>query len=331
MKGKAVEKKRYIFVALLKAFAALLIINSHYDQIYPIEELATGGAIGNAIFFAISGFCLYPVSETFIQWIPNRLAKLYIPTLIMTMVALLTYKKGELMLDTALSILIWPTFYWFVGAIIIFYILFYILKEVKSDKAFLVLGLILTLIYVLYYVILPDKTTWVIEAKGLNSLEGYFKLIYYFAAMMMGKWFRIHIDKEYKKSSLYLAGMVGAFISIYAVKLLIIKIPEMMPLQFLNQISVLIFVAYAFMFSLSIESYLRNMENTKFYGYIKYISNITLCLYLVQFVIIEYTYRMLFPINFVFASIAIFASASVLNFISNSIFIGLKNLIRKKQ
>lgn len=318
-------------MALLKAFAALLIINSHYDQIYPIEELATGGAIGNAIFFAISGFCLYPVSETFIQWIPNRLAKLYIPTLIMTMVALLTYKKGELMLDTALSILIWPTFYWFVGAIIIFYILFYILKEVKSDKAFLVLGLILTLIYVLYYVILPDKTTWVIEAKGLNSLEGYFKLIYYFAAMMMGKWFRIHIDKEYKKSSLYLAGMVGAFISIYAVKLLIIKIPEMMPLQFLNQISVLIFVAYAFMFSLSIESYLRNMENTKFYGYIKYISNITLCLYLVQFVIIEYTYRMLFPINFVFASIAIFASASVLNFISNSIFIGLKNLIRKKQ
>ena len=205
MKGKAVEKKRYIFVALLKAFAALLIINSHYDQIYPIEELATGGAIGNAIFFAISGFCLYPVSETFIQWIPNRLAKLYIPTLIMTMVALLTYKKGELMLDTALSILIWPTFYWFVGAIIIFYILFYILKEVKSDKAFLVLGLILTLIYVLYYVILPDKTTWVIEAKGLNSLEGYFKLIYYFAAMMMGKWFRIHIDKEYKKSSLLTA------------------------------------------------------------------------------------------------------------------------------
>ena len=36
-----VPKRRYIFVDYLKVIAALLIINSHYDQIYPVSALAT--------------------------------------------------------------------------------------------------------------------------------------------------------------------------------------------------------------------------------------------------------------------------------------------------
>lgn len=51
----------YIFIDYLKTVAVLLVINSHFDCLYPIPALATGGAMGNALFFIVSGFCLWPI------------------------------------------------------------------------------------------------------------------------------------------------------------------------------------------------------------------------------------------------------------------------------
>lgn len=46
-------------VDILKCIAAILITNSHMDMLYPkFSFLATGGAIGDALFFFCSGFTL---------------------------------------------------------------------------------------------------------------------------------------------------------------------------------------------------------------------------------------------------------------------------------
>ena len=46
-------------IDILKCLAAILITNSHMDMMYPkFSLMATGGAIGDALFFFCSGFTL---------------------------------------------------------------------------------------------------------------------------------------------------------------------------------------------------------------------------------------------------------------------------------
>lgn len=53
-------KERNIGIDILKFFAALLITNSHMELLYgKYSILATGGAIGDVLFFFCSGFTLF--------------------------------------------------------------------------------------------------------------------------------------------------------------------------------------------------------------------------------------------------------------------------------
>lgn len=318
------KKKIFCFVNLLKAFAAILIINSHYDTIYPISALATGGAIGNALFFAISGFCLYPITIKFKKWFFNKIIKIYIPTLLMSTIALFTYLKDEYSIGSMLFIIIWPTIFWFVGAIILFYALYYILRNVRTNRNFIFIGMGLMLIYFIYYIFLLDTSSWVIESKGLNSISGYFKLIYYFAAMMMGKWFRINCNNIHKNKLFGTTGMILSFMSIYAFKFFIANNTQYMYLQFLNQFSVILFVYFTFSLFAELEKNIKFYRNTRIYKTISFVSDLTLYLYLVQFFVISSVEKYMFPFNFIFATILIFLLAILLHYISEFVY---KNLI----
>ena len=53
-------KKRDIAVDFVKVIATLLVLNSHMGICYGSHSaLATGGGIGDALFFFISGFTLF--------------------------------------------------------------------------------------------------------------------------------------------------------------------------------------------------------------------------------------------------------------------------------
>lgn len=53
------SQKRFYFIDILKFFAIVLIINSHMEPAYGnYAYLASGGAIGLALFFFCSGFTL---------------------------------------------------------------------------------------------------------------------------------------------------------------------------------------------------------------------------------------------------------------------------------
>lgn len=52
-------RQRNISIDILKSFAVLAITNSHMDMLYvKYSGLATGGAIGDALFFFASGFTI---------------------------------------------------------------------------------------------------------------------------------------------------------------------------------------------------------------------------------------------------------------------------------
>lgn len=76
-------KQRNIGIDILKCFAAIVITNSHMDILYPkFGALATGGAIGDALFFFCSGFTLFlGRMGRFDNWYKRRINRIY-PTVL---------------------------------------------------------------------------------------------------------------------------------------------------------------------------------------------------------------------------------------------------------
>ena len=72
-------KERVVSLDWLKCLAALLIVNSHMGVCYgTYAALATGGAIGNAIFFFCSGYALsLGRFDRFDNWFKRRVFRIY--------------------------------------------------------------------------------------------------------------------------------------------------------------------------------------------------------------------------------------------------------------
>lgn len=125
------------FIDLIRPFAALLITNSHFDSIYPISALATGGLIGNSLFFIVSGFCLTRITLPFFTWYRKRLIRVYPPVLIMASVGICIGNYAIPNWSSCIEAFIWPTYFGFVGCIVLLYIPYYfVIKSgfLKTDS-----------------------------------------------------------------------------------------------------------------------------------------------------------------------------------------------------
>ena len=72
-------KQRDISIDILKFLAALLITNSHMELLYgDYKAFATGGAIGDVLFFFASGFTLFlGRMGRFDNWYKRRINRIY--------------------------------------------------------------------------------------------------------------------------------------------------------------------------------------------------------------------------------------------------------------
>ena len=59
---------KYIELTTLRTIAVFLIVNSHLALFYPYGYFATGGAIGNAIFFHLRVFLSYSLTNNKIKF-----------------------------------------------------------------------------------------------------------------------------------------------------------------------------------------------------------------------------------------------------------------------
>ena len=120
----------YSFVELLRAFAAALITNSHFDGVYP-WNISWGGCPGVALFFAISGFLLVKSvsKEHFFPWWIKKVIRLYIPLTIVNIITVLVgFRKPSVLL------FLFPiNTLWYVPVIAILYIPYY--GFAKAQKA----------------------------------------------------------------------------------------------------------------------------------------------------------------------------------------------------
>ena len=304
------------FITFLRALAAMLITNAHYTGVYPTDLIANGGLLGDVLFFAVSGYCLYNIKLSFPKWYLKRIIRIFPALWIMTSIYLLTgnYSLSE---HNILWWMIFPTYYHFVASIILLYIPYYFIikyKKISGEKGeriplIVLLSLIIQLIVYLFFY---NKSYYHIDVVREPMIRFLF-----FDAMMIGAYFKN--IKIAKNSIINWLIMIVLFITYFGSKLFFVKYESYSYLQILNQYALLLLLFMIFKNIYSINDKFNNMP--KFISkIIEFIAGITLEIYLVQYVLIDLLRNVsIFPINWILITTSIIVSAYILHFISSKI------------
>lgn len=298
-------------ITVLRALAALIITNSHYTGVYPTDLIANGGLLGDVIFFAVSGFCLYNIKMNFGKWYLRRIIRVYpAPILITAAYMVIGLYDRFTNISEFLWWFIYPTNYHFVASIVVLYIPFYfVAKEKRLRENIPIISLAVFIVYLALYIFMYDKSYYHID----NVREPMIRFLF-FEAMLMGGWFRAKFD-EYKdkiKITDWLM-LVILFLVYFASKMLFVKVKALSMYQIVNQavlIMLLFFVMKCFSgINSKLESFPKPVKLI-----IQYLSDITLEIYVVQYALIPKLRDIsVFPINWIVLTAAILAVASVLH------------------
>lgn len=168
-------KEKNLSLELLKFFAVICVANSHMGQLYVrYNILATGGAIGDVLFFFSSGFTLFLGRfGRFDNWYKRRVKRIYPSILawafVLSLLGLRQFTFIEIVLGGGC---------WFIKCIMIYYIVLYLIRKYFPEKPkipFLLVGLI---ILVWYY--FEDSSFFFMYNQT------YFKWAHYFLFMLLG-------------------------------------------------------------------------------------------------------------------------------------------------
>ena len=186
------------FIYLLRILAAILITNSHYENIYPLSVIANGGLLGDVIFFAVSGYCLFPVKHAFPKWYGRRLWRIYPAVWIITAVYLLLGFYEANTVRGYVKLLLYPTYYHFVASILVLYIVYYIAASILQKwpehfgRNFVIILSVLILAYAVIYGLVYDRSYYHID----NVREPMIEFLYFFAMLFLSN------DKLIERKSL---------------------------------------------------------------------------------------------------------------------------------
>lgn len=294
-------KERDISIDILKFIAAILITNSHMELLYSkYSFLATGGAIGDVLFFFCSGFTLFlGRMGRFDNWYKRRINRIY-PTVFAWAIL------GAFILnhDKSMDYTIIHGGGWFVTCIMIYYVVLYFIQRFYIKHLKLCFG-IAALICIIWYMTIEHSVNYNMYGNT------YFKWCHYFLFMLLGaiiglnkKDIKFNIKTDFLKLILSIilfygilfAGRKNAFVAEF-------QIVSLIPLLFTT------FYFYKICNSKSLKGWYDN----KIFGYlIKLIGGLCLEIYLVQYSLFTDKMNSLFPINLILMFIIIVIAAYIL-------------------
>lgn len=314
------------FITVLRALAACLITNSHYTGVYPTDIIANGGLLGDVIFFAVSGFCLFNVRQAFPAWYGKRIARVYLPVLIATVIyfALGFYAFGGN--QGFLWWFVYPTGYHFVGSIVLLYIPFWFvgkIEKLRNNLGWLMVAV--GVIYLAVYIFLYDKSYYHID----NVREWMIRFLF-FESMLLGAYFKKNQEKYQNKFHWWLPIVtIGMSVVYFASKLLFSRYASYSSLQIINQFLIFALLFFIFWLLASLDAKLENMPMI-FKKIISFIAAMTLEIYVVQSVLIELIRPYLsFPLNWLAITSSIVAAAFVLHIVCQYILKGIDLCCKK--
>lgn len=297
-------REKNLSIELLKFIAVIAVLNSHFDPIYgKYSFLATGGAIGDVLFFFVSGFTIFLGRfGRFDNWFKRRIKRIY-PSLI-AWTAVLSFTGIE---RITVSQLFCGGGYWFISCIMLYYIVLYFVRKYASDKPFIPFLICIGAVVVWY----------LFENSSVSFMYGdtYFKWMHYFLFMLAGAYVgnnTIKLQSKPKSDTLLL------FISIilfYGVFIFSNKNETVAHLQILSLIPLLGIVIYSF--KLCCAKCVEGIMKRRVGMCLRFIGSLCLESYIVQWVIITdpilSTYLMpIFPSNIVITFFIIIVTAYII-------------------
>lgn len=318
-------KRFFIFIVYLRALAACLITNSHYEGIYPFPEIANGGLLGDILFFAVSGYCLWTPERdvSFGTWYAKRLQRCLLPVWVITVL----FGFGgilEVTQENFRYLFLYPTNYHFVSSIMILCIPFFLCMKFFS-RALPQISAGLWGVYLLIYILFYDKSVYHIDTVREPMI-----LFLFLQSMFLGAYFRENVDHYIHSFSRLQIPLLFFLAVLYGgSKYSFTRYGSLSSLQFLNQF--LIFALLFVLFRIFVGLEQKLPRRPAMLRPVNILATVTLEIYLVQFPIIDFfQHHTTFPVNWLLCSICILTAAFLLHyfciFITKSCSLLLKQL-----
>lgn len=281
-------KQRNPSIDILKCIAALLITNSHMELLYgQYSVMATGGAIGDVLFFFCSGFTLFlGRMGRFDNRYKRRINRIY-PTVFAWAIVqefIFNYHKD-------IKYIIIHGGGWFVTCIMIYYVILYFILRYMLNNLKLVFG-IATTICIAWYIAIDRPVDYNMYGNT------YFKWCHYFLFMLMGAILGIN-HKERTYSFKWDTFKLVSSIAIYYTYLFIgRKITIVNEFQILSLIPLLMTVFY--FYKICNSNTLKHCYKHRIGGYcIRLIGGLCLEIYLIQGALFTDQMNFIFPLNLI--------------------------------
>lgn len=303
---------------ILRFFAVLLIVNSHFDELYPYwKELATGGAIGDALFFFCSGYALFLGRlGRFDVWYKRRVRRIY-PSVI-SLAFITIFMLGH---DVPFLFAMFYNAGWFVACIMIYYIFLYFVRRYVMDRMKWVYAIVITFVLCWYALFFEPLRTavdnlgtglnWLVFCRPMDRVWmyqwNYFKWGFFFLFMLMGA--DVGLRESQRRTShpsvwTELVVLLVCVCAFYGIPVLLQGYPAYSGLLILTLLP-LCGICMSFYRLCSTQQMLKILQMKYIGSVVSIIGGLCLEIYLVQSLLRTTSLNYLFPLNLLIVFIAI--------------------------
>ena len=300
-------KERNVGIDVLKFLAIILITNSHMELLYgKYNALATGGAIGNALFFFCSGFTLFlkPINgiKDFPDWYKRRFNRIY-PSVLAVAFVFCTF--WDVHWDINHVILYGGR--WFVRLIMVYYVFIFVIGVYFRDKLNWVLAFASLALLVWYYCMNFPFPFSLYAGDGVSNKWFVFFIFMLFGTRMGTINHTKHLDHQWRNLLSALLG-VAAFYVMQGITLRYQQFAFLHPFTFIPLLAWLYFI-----YLWANGSFMRSVYQTKWGHFlIRFIGGLCLEIYLIQNRLFTDVLNFMFPLNLVIIFCIIVVAAYLL-------------------
>lgn len=285
-------KNRDIGIDIIKFIAAIIITNSHFGNIYPpsLQALATGGAIGDALFFFCSGFTLFlKPAGRFDNWYKKRISRIYPTIFAWAIISAFIFGSTSNMKTTILH-----GGGWFVTCIMLYYIVAYFINKYFYNRLHTAFS-IATLIVIISYIMWDRPDNFGMYGDTL------LKWVFFFLAMLLGAIIGKNRKVMGEKKSLIIS--IVSIIAFYAILFMSASNPIANKLQIISLVPLLA-LTYSTYSLFNGKTAQKLFCNRFVYYIVMFVGGLCLEIYITQITLLHYDLGLLFPVNY-FAMFAI--------------------------
>lgn len=297
-------KEKNLSIELLKFIALFIIANSHMGILYgKYSILATGGSIGDVLFFFCSGYTLFLGRiDRFDNWYKRRISRIYPSIFAWALIASIFFNIHSDMRTVWLH-----GGGWFVTCIMLYYVVLYLIRKHLFEKKYTTFAFVIATIVIWY--LFEDKSKFFMYGAT------YFKWAHYFLFMVTGAYIGANKISLKTRPVYDWVGFIVSFVLYYTLMFACTKSSVISQWQIVTLIPLMGITIYLYKICSSPKCNVFLDKNKK---WICAISGLCLESYIVQTVLFTDKMNSIFPLNIIITMIAILVLAYIVRSIGRT-------------